>query len=51
MKGLYNFQVISDCKLAIENDNQSVKGNFFMGEAELELEKYEDAISHLTRGN
>lgn len=44
-------QVVSDCKLALENDNQSVKGNFFMGEAELELEKYEDAISHLTRAH
>ena len=44
------FQVIKDCKIAIENDSQSVKGYFFMGQSDVELEHFEDAIVHLTKG-
>lgn len=40
-------QAITDCKLTIENDSQSVKGNFFLGQSEMELERYDDAINHL----
>ena len=43
-------QVVKDCKTAIENDSQSVKGYFFMGQSDVELEHYEDAILHLTKG-
>jgi len=42
---------ITDCKLTIENDSQSVKGNFFMGQSEMELERYDEAISHLARAH
>uniref|UniRef100_H2ZN14 E3 ubiquitin-protein ligase CHIP n=1 Tax=Ciona savignyi TaxID=51511 RepID=H2ZN14_CIOSA len=41
----------SDCKAALENDYQSVKGHFFMGQSNIELEKFDDAIVHLTKAN
>lgn len=44
------FQAVKDCKIALENDAQSVKGYFFMGQSDVELKHYDDAIIHLTKG-
>jgi len=43
-------KAIADCKSTIENDSESIKGNFFMGQSEMELERYDEAINHLSRG-
>ena len=42
--------VISDCRLALELDNGSVKAHFFLGQALLEQEMYDEAIAALKRG-
>ena len=44
-------QVIKDCKVALEHDSQSVKGYFFMGQSDVELENFEEAVIHLTKGD
>nr|XP_026689714.1 STIP1 homology and U box-containing protein 1 isoform X1 [Ciona intestinalis] len=44
-------EVASDCKAALENDAQSVKAHFFMGQSNLELEKFDDAIVHLSKAH
>jgi len=44
-------KAIVDCKSTIENNSQSVKANFFLGQSEMELEKYDDAITHLARAH
>ncbi|XP_062516629.1 E3 ubiquitin-protein ligase CHIP-like [Corticium candelabrum] len=41
--------VISDCRLALELDNGSVKAHFFLGQALLEQEMYDEAIAALKR--
>lgn len=41
---------IQDCRLALELDSTWVKGHFFLGQAQMELEHYEEAIKHLQRG-
>ncbi|XP_042201889.1 E3 ubiquitin-protein ligase CHIP-like [Callorhinchus milii] len=40
-------KAVSDCKHALELDSQSVKGHFFMGQSQLELENYDEAIANL----
>jgi STIP1 family protein 1 len=41
--------VIEDCKRAIEIDNNSIKGYFYLGQALFEQEKYDDSIVYLKR--
>nr|CAG4637231.1 EOG090X0AJZ [Ceriodaphnia reticulata]SVE73101.1 EOG090X0AJZ [Ceriodaphnia reticulata] len=41
--------VVQDCKSALELDNTWVKGHFFLGQALMEKECYEEAIKHLQR--
>nr|CAG4649554.1 EOG090X0AJZ [Scapholeberis mucronata]SVE93783.1 EOG090X0AJZ [Scapholeberis mucronata] len=41
--------VAEDCRTALEIDPTWVKGHFFLGQALIEKECYEDAIKHLTR--
>ncbi|XP_015920351.1 E3 ubiquitin-protein ligase CHIP [Parasteatoda tepidariorum] len=40
-----------DCRSALELDCASVKGNFFYGQALLELESYDEAIKYLQRAS
>lgn len=40
-----------DCRRALDMDLNLVKGHFFLGQALLELEFYEEAIKHLQRAN
>ena len=42
--------MIKDCRLALEIDSNWVKGHFFLGQALMETESYEEAIKHLQRG-
>ncbi len=42
--------VVLDCRSALELDNTWVKGHFFLGQALMEKECYEEAIKHLQRG-
>lgn len=39
-----------DCKRALDMDSGLVKGHFFLGQALLELDNYDEAIKHLQRG-
>lgn len=39
-----------DCRRALDMDSGLVKGHFFLGQALLELENYDEAIKHLQRG-
>nr|SVE74806.1 EOG090X0AJZ [Daphnia carinata] len=41
--------VVQDCKTALELDSTWVKGHFFLGQALMEKECYEEAIKHLKR--
>lgn len=43
--------VVSDCKTGLENDAQSIKGHFFLGQAYVELEMFDEAIINLSRAN
>lgn len=40
-----------DCRRALDIDPNQVKGHFFLGQALLELEYYDEAIKHLHRAN
>uniref|UniRef100_UPI00358F3FE8 E3 ubiquitin-protein ligase CHIP n=2 Tax=Myxine glutinosa TaxID=7769 RepID=UPI00358F3FE8 len=40
-------KAVVDCKHALELDTQSVKGHFFMGQSQLELDNYDEAIGNL----
>ncbi|KAL0278666.1 UNVERIFIED_CONTAM: hypothetical protein PYX00_000420 [Menopon gallinae] len=40
-----------DCRRALDMDSGLVKGHFFLGQALLELENYDEAIKHLQRAN
>ncbi|CAK8682420.1 unnamed protein product [Clavelina lepadiformis] len=44
-------EVISDCRLALDHDTQSVKGHFFIGQSDVELDRFDDAIVHLTKAH
>lgn len=39
-----------DCRRALDMDSSLVKGHFFLGQALLELDNYDEAIKHLQRG-
>jgi len=43
-------QVIVDCRSAIEIDPSCLKGHAFLGVALIELEYYDEAMTHLQRG-
>ncbi|XP_014260623.1 STIP1 homology and U box-containing protein 1 isoform X2 [Cimex lectularius] len=40
-----------DCRKALDMDSSLVKGHFFLGQALLEMENYDEAIKHLQRAN
>lgn len=40
-----------DCRRALDMDSTLVKGHFFLGQALLELDNYDEAIKHLQRAN
>lgn len=40
-----------DCRRALDIDTNHVKGHFFLGQALVELECYDEAIKHLHRGD
>uniref|UniRef100_A0A6M2DLD0 E3 ubiquitin-protein ligase CHIP n=1 Tax=Xenopsylla cheopis TaxID=163159 RepID=A0A6M2DLD0_XENCH len=40
-----------DCRRALDMDSNLIKGHFFLGQALLELELYDEAIKHLQRAN
>ncbi|XP_019880840.1 E3 ubiquitin-protein ligase CHIP [Aethina tumida] len=42
-------QACNDCRRALDMDPNLVKGHFFLGQALLELENYDEAIKHLQR--
>ncbi|XP_072337851.1 E3 ubiquitin-protein ligase CHIP isoform X1 [Scyliorhinus torazame] len=42
-------KAVSDCKHALELDSQSVKAHFFLGQCQLEMENYDEAIGNLQR--
>lgn len=44
-------QACTDCRRALDMDTNSIKGHFFLGEALVETENYDEAIKHLQRGN
>lgn len=39
-----------DCRRALDMDPNLIKGHFFLGQALIELEQYDEAIKHLLRG-
>lgn len=42
-------QACTDCRRALDMDTSSIKGHFFLGEALVETESYDEAIKHLQR--
>ncbi|KAM3826745.1 E3 ubiquitin-protein ligase CHIP isoform 1-T1 [Vipera latastei] len=44
-------KALSDCKHALELDGQSVKAHFFLGQCQLEMENYDEAIANLQRAH
>ncbi|KAF2879576.1 hypothetical protein ILUMI_26601 [Ignelater luminosus] len=42
-------QACTDCRRALDMDTSSIKGHFFLGEALVEQENYDEAIKHLQR--
>ncbi|XP_021563517.1 E3 ubiquitin-protein ligase CHIP isoform X2 [Carlito syrichta] len=42
-------QALADCRRALELDGQSVKAHFFLGQCQLEMENYDEAIANLQR--
>uniref|UniRef100_A0A8C5QZP0 E3 ubiquitin-protein ligase CHIP n=1 Tax=Leptobrachium leishanense TaxID=445787 RepID=A0A8C5QZP0_9ANUR len=42
-------KALADCKHALELDCQSVKAHFFLGQCQMELENYDEAIGNLQR--
>lgn len=43
-------QSCTDCRRALDMDPNSVKGHFFLGQALLELECFDESVKHLQRG-
>lgn len=43
-------EAIEDCQQAIQIDSSLVKGHFFMGQALVELKKFDDALVCLKTG-
>jgi len=44
-------QAITDAKMALERDQNLVKGHFYLGKALLEKDNVDEAIKHLQRAN
>lgn len=44
-------QACTDCRRALDMDTNSIKGHFFLGEALVETENYDEAIKHLQRAS
>ncbi|GLV34628.1 STIP1 homology and U-box containing protein 1 [Carabus blaptoides fortunei] len=44
-------QACTDCRRALDMDSSSVKGHFFLGQALLEMECYDESIKHLQRAS
>lgn len=44
-------QACTDCRRALDMDTSSIKGHFFLGEALVETESYDEAIKHLQRAS
>lgn len=42
--------VCQDCRTALEIDPTLVKAHFFLGQALLEMDNFDESIKHLTRG-
>ncbi|XP_025919660.1 E3 ubiquitin-protein ligase CHIP isoform X1 [Apteryx rowi] len=42
-------KALADCKRALELDSQSVKAHFFLGQCQMEMENYDEAIANLQR--
>ncbi|CAM2099589.1 E3 ubiquitin-protein ligase CHIP [Lepidochelys kempii] len=42
-------KALADCKHALELDSQSVKAHFFLGQCQMEMENYDEAIANLQR--
>ncbi|KAJ7305732.1 hypothetical protein JRQ81_010098 [Phrynocephalus forsythii] len=42
-------KALADCKHALELDGQSVKAHFFLGQCQMEMENYDEAIANLQR--
>ncbi|GJQ82268.1 CHIP [Trypoxylus dichotomus] len=42
-------QACTDCRRALDMDSNTVKGHFFLGQALLELENYDESVKHLQR--
>ena len=42
--------MVADCRRALEMDSSAVKAHFFLGQALLEQELYDEAIASLKRG-
>ncbi|XP_018333225.1 E3 ubiquitin-protein ligase CHIP [Agrilus planipennis] len=42
-------QACTDCRRALDMDNNLVKGHFFLGQALVEMEIYDEAVKHLQR--
>lgn len=43
-------QACTDCRRALDMDPNMVKGHFFLGQALLETDNYDESIKHLQRG-
>lgn len=50
MKLLKWEQACTDCRRALDMDSNIVKGHFFLGQALLETDNYDESIKHLQRG-
>lgn len=43
-------EAIKDCKRALELDSSAVKGHYFLGEAYMEQNMFDESIKNLTKG-
>ena len=43
-------EAIKDCKRALELDNSTVKGHYFIGEAYMEQNMFDESIKNLMKG-
>lgn len=44
-------EAIKDCKRALELDGNAVKGHYFLGEAYMEQNMYDESIKNLSKGD
>lgn len=43
-------EAVKDCKRALDLDNNAVKGHYFLGEAYMELNMFDESINNLSKG-